>query len=224
MDTHAEPAPPTQLTARFSSALELARRAHDGQLRKGTRIPYLSHPLAVAALALEHGADEGEAIAALLHDAVEDGGGQEALDAIRAEFGDRVAGIVLGCSDHVAEPGEVDRPKAEWRARKNAYLEHFLTADRSVLLVAAADKLHNARSIRDDYQVHGSLLWDRFTARPADVLWYFRSLVAVFQESLKDQAPDGRDAEPSPGYAQLVLQLRRVVGEIDLMTWPDQNA
>ncbi|MBU2600803.1 MAG: HD domain-containing protein [Actinobacteria bacterium] len=222
MDTHAEPAPPTQLTARFASALELARRAHDGQLRKGTRIPYLSHPLAVAALVLEHGADEDEAIAALLHDVVEDGGGRDALDAIRAEFGDRVADIVLGCSDHVAEPGEVDRPKAEWRARKDAYLEHFLTADRSVLLVAAADKLHNARSIRDDYEVHGSLLWQRFTAGPADVLWYFRSLVAVLQESVEDQAPG---ATPDPtGYARLVLELRRVVGEIDLMTWPDQNA
>lgn len=132
------------LTQRYADALQLAWRLHDGQLRKGTSIPYVSHLLAVSSLALEHGASEDEAIAALLHDAVEDAGGRPTLEMIRARFGAAVADIVEGCTDSYEEP------KPEWRPRKEAYLAHVAQASRSVRLVSASDKLHNARSILSD--------------------------------------------------------------------------
>ncbi|MCX7168598.1 MAG: HD domain-containing protein [Rhodocyclales bacterium] len=134
------------LTARFSEALTLAHHLHGGQVRKGTAVPYVAHVLAVAGIALEHGADEDEAIAALLHDAVEDCGGAPVLADIRHRFGDRVADIVSACSDTDVTP------KPPWQARKEAYLAHLKDAPASVRLVSAADKLHNARTILADYR------------------------------------------------------------------------
>lgn len=162
------------LTQRYADALQLAWRLHDGQVRKGTAIPYVSHLIAVSSIALEHGADEDEAIAALLHDAVEDCGGPPTLEMIRARFGDRVAGIVDGCTDSHEEP------KPAWRPRKEAYLAHLASAPPSVRLVSNADKLHNARSILLDLRVHGPALWTRFTAPKEGTLWYYRSLVGAF--------------------------------------------
>ncbi len=163
-----------QVTEQFASALDYAVRLHGGQTRKGTDIPYVSHLLAVAALVMESGGDQDEAIAALLHDAVEDCGGRPVLNAIRSQFGDRVAGIVDGCTDAYTEP------KPPWKARKEQYLSHLETASESILLVSNADKLHNARAILADYREIGDELWERFNAERDETLWYYRELSVLF--------------------------------------------
>jgi (p)ppGpp synthase/HD superfamily hydrolase len=169
------------LTSRFQRAFAVACEVHAAQLRKGTRIPYLAHLLSVAALVLEHGGGEDAAIGGLLHDSVEDSNDGTQMERwIREEFGDHVAGIVMGCSDAVAVPGQ---PKPPWRDRKAAYLSRLAgEADSDVLLVSACDKLHNARAIVADLCAVGSALWDRFTqADPAAQLWYYQSLASCYQ-------------------------------------------
>ncbi|HEX8792676.1 MAG TPA: HD domain-containing protein [Polyangiaceae bacterium] len=185
------------LTRRFHDAMVYAARLHAKQLRKGTRVPYVAHLLATTSIALEHGATEDEAIAALLHDAVEDQGGQKTLSAIRRRFGGAVADIVLGCSDTDATP------KPPWRARKEAHLRHLRRAPRSVRLVAAADKLHNARSIVADLRERGRAAWDRFNAGPEEQLWYYGAMVDVFS---------------TKGPRALAGELRRVVDEMRRLT------
>ncbi len=168
------------LTDRFQRAFAVACEVHAAQLRKGARIPYVAHLMSVAALVLEYGGGEDAAIGGLLHDAVEDceDGAQMELR-IREEFGDHVAGIVMGCSDAVAVPGQ---PKAPWQDRKTAYIGRVAgEADPDVLLVSACDKLHNARSIVADLRAVGPALWGRFKAGPADQLWYFQSLASCYQ-------------------------------------------
>jgi (p)ppGpp synthase/HD superfamily hydrolase len=157
-------------TDRFASAMAYACQVHSGQRRKGTGIPYIAHILGVAAIALEYGADEDESIAALLHDAAEDGGGEATLAEIRARFGDVVGDIVLGCSDSLVEDPE---DKLPWQERKENYLAHLENASRSVCLVSAADKLHNVRSILRDYHEHGEAIWDRFQGKRDGTLWYY---------------------------------------------------
>ncbi|MBN2548633.1 MAG: HD domain-containing protein [Anaerolineales bacterium] len=164
------------LTDRFEQALLYAARLHREQKRKGSQVPYLAHLLAVTALILEAGGDEDQAIAGLLHDAVEDQGGLKTLTHIREQFGERVARIVDGCSDSDT------LPKPPWRQRKEQYLEHLRTAAPEVLLVSLADKVHNARSIREDYQTLGEPIWERFTGGKAGSLWYYHSLAAIFQQ------------------------------------------
>ena len=144
------------LTPRFAQALTYACIAHSDQLRKGTEIPYVSHLLAVAGLVLEHGGDEDEAIAALLHDAVEDAGGQARLANLRHRFGDRVAEIVIDCTDTDITP------KPPWRARKETYIAHLENASASARLVSCCDKLHNARTIVADLRTQGDLVWKKF--------------------------------------------------------------
>jgi (p)ppGpp synthase/HD superfamily hydrolase len=167
-----------RLGERFLAAVALAARLHDGQVRKGTGVPYLSHPLGVASLVLEAGGTEDEAIAGLLHDTVEDQGGLGTLERIRAEFGDRVADIVLACSDSTVEdPSE----KADWRVRKEAHLAHLASVDASTALVFAADKLHNVRSVVRDYRDQGPVLWGRFKGRRDGTLWYYRESVLALR-------------------------------------------
>ena len=163
------------LTARFREALDYAATLHAAQVRKGSQVPYVAHLLGTAAIVLEHGADEDEAIAALLHDAVEDQGGAATRQQIRDRFGSRVAGIVDGCTDADTTP------KPPWRARKETYLAHLLTADASVHLVSAADKLYNARSIVANYRLLGESLWERFTGRKSGTLWYYREVATVLE-------------------------------------------
>jgi (p)ppGpp synthase/HD superfamily hydrolase len=162
------------LTDRYREALAYAFDLHRAQIRKGSGVPYVAHLLGVSSLALEHGADEDEAIAALLHDAVEDQGGLPTLAEIRRRFGDRVALIVAGCTDADTIP------KPPWRERKERYLAHLLTAAPSVVLVSSCDKLYNARSIAADLRRFGPAVWDRFTGGKDGSLWYYRSLVAIF--------------------------------------------
>ena len=161
----------------LAEAAAFALRIHAAQTRKGTATPYISHLLGVASLVLEHGGGEELAIAGLLHDAIEDQGvEQEAV--IAARFGARVAGIVRACTD-----ADV-LPKPPWRARKEAYLAHLEHADADVLLVSAADKLHNARAICTDLRTHGRAVFDRFNAGQEGTVWYYGALAAVFSRRL----------------------------------------
>jgi hypothetical protein len=190
-----ELAPPA-LTERFLAAVALAQEVHGQVRRSGTEIPYLAHLLVVTGLVIEDGGDEDQAIAAMLHDAVEDGGGRVMLERITRSFGPRVAGIVEACSDTV----EVGEPEA-WIERKRRYLAHLPEVqDDAILRVALADKVHNARSIVRDYREEGHALWERFTQKTArEQLWYYGGLLAFFQAR-----------RPGP----LTEDLRRAVDEL----------
>jgi (p)ppGpp synthase/HD superfamily hydrolase len=165
------------LTEKIAQALALAVEAHDGQKRKGTNIPYIAHPLGVASIALDHGADEEQAVAALLHDAVEDGGAHYA-ERIRTKFGNRVADIVAGCTDGIPD---ASGRKPPWQARKQSYLNHLKSASDDVLLVSSSDKLHNARAIVEDLLNIGETVFDRFSATKEQTLWYYESLAQIFE-------------------------------------------
>jgi GTP pyrophosphokinase len=165
---------PRPLGPRFSAALALAAELHGSQVRKGSGIPYVAHLLAVTALVIEHGGDEDQAIAAALHDAVEDQGGAEMLQRIDERFGPRVAAIVQACTD--AET----IPKPPWRARKEAYIVSLEHKPPEALLVSLADKVHNARSILADYERIGEALWERFAGGRDGTLWYYRELSRFF--------------------------------------------
>lgn len=181
----------------FEKALMYAVRHHKFQQRKGTEIPYICHLLSVAGIAMEYGADEDEAIAALLHDTIEDPGGRGVDDVrreIRELFGDRVLEIVEGCTDTDVSP------KPPWRKRKEAYIAHLKEASPSVRLVSSADKLQNAQCILKDYRKIGEALWNRFTGGREGTLWYYRALVSAFREG-----PETAAAE----------ELARVVDEIE---------
>jgi GTP pyrophosphokinase len=182
------------LSERFTAALSYACLLHRRQARKGTQVPYVAHLLAVASIALEHGANEDEAIAAILHDAIEDQGGVAVEREIRAKFGDAVADIVRACSDTDVVP------KPPWRGRKEQYIAHVGAATASVRLVSAADKLHNARSLVADFRIHGDALWARFTGGREGTLWYYRALVTEFVK-VDENA--------------LVQELHRVVSELE---------
>jgi len=169
---------PPALTDRFLAAVALAQEVHGRQWRQGTEIPYLAHLLVVTGLVLEDGGDEDQAIAAMLHDAVEDGGGRVLLERIARRFGPRVARIVEGCSDSIdGDPAE------PWIERKRRYLAHIdEVSDDAVLRVALADKVHNVRSIVRDYREEGHRLWERFTQKTArEQLWYYGGLLAFFE-------------------------------------------
>ncbi len=200
----------TMLSPRFDQALGYASRLHRGQIRKGTTIPYVAHLLGVASLALEHGADEEEATAALLHDALEDQSRNGATELeIRHDFGDRVFAIVRGCTDAEGEDG---REKPPWRERKEAYLRHIRAADASTRLVSASDKLHNARAILADLRTHGDGLWARFTGGKEGSLWYYRGLVTAFGTTGGSEA-----------MLRLVAELDRTVSEIERLSRPNDG-
>ena len=186
---------------RFARAVEWAAEHHRGQTRKGTTTPYLAHPLAVASLVLEHDGSETEAIAALLHDVVEDAG--VSPKRIRKKFGAKVARIVDGCTERAPRRrGEPDRTAATWGKRKRRMIRHLAdpaTAE-SVLRVKAADALANARAIVADLRRSGPEVWQRFHAGATDQLWYFRSLTTVLSRRL-------------PGA--LTDELRATVGEME---------
>ena len=178
---------------------------HSGQFRKGTGIPYISHLLAVASIVLENGTSEDEAIGALLHDAAEDSGGRETLEKIKLEFGENVAAIVDACTD------TYENPKPDWKTRKEKYIEHLPSSSASAQLVSLADKLHNARSIYNDYLAEGETLWDRFKGKKEGTLWYYRKLVDTF------------NSINYPGHTFLVKELDRVVKEIETLAWSTEQ-
>lgn len=183
-----------KLSPRFSEALVFATELHADQRRKGSGVPYIAHLLGVASIALEYGANEDEAIAALLHDAVEDQGGMKTREEIRRRFGDTVTAIVDGCTEAQG------KPKPPWHERKKAYIDRIANASPAVRLVSAADKLHNASSILRDYHLFGDRVWECFAGAREGTLWYYRSLVAAF-----------RQAESTP----IVEELGRVVAQLE---------
>ena len=165
-----------KLAGQFSKALMYAELKHHNQVRKGGDIPYVGHLLSVAGLVINDGGSEEQAIAALLHDAVEDAGGPATLEEIRANFGDDVARIVEECSD------TDETPKPPWRDRKQRYINHLARVGDDTLLVSVADKLDNARSMLRDYHTHGPSLWQRFTVKdPHDHLWYYGELLGAYR-------------------------------------------
>jgi (p)ppGpp synthase/HD superfamily hydrolase len=182
------------LSPDFADALTFAAHLHGAQTRKGGNVPYVAHLLCVAGLVLEYGGTEDEAIAALLHDAMEDQGGRPTLERIRRRFGSTVADIVEACSDADVVP------KPDWHPRKEAYIVHVGRASASARLVSAADKLHNATAIFRDYRHLGDELWKRFTGGKDGTLWYYRSLV---------------DAYKAAGPHPIVDVLERVVSELE---------
>ena len=159
-----------KLGRRFLRALEFAAEKHSVQVRKASTIPYIAHLMGVASLVLEAGGDEDLAIAALLHDVVEDCGGAPMLKEVRRRFGARVANVVDGCTDADTIP------KPPWRERKENYIRHLRHADVDTRLVSAADKLNNIRSIMSDYRAIGESVWSRFNGGRDGTLWYYRTL------------------------------------------------
>ncbi len=195
-----DPSVPTVLTSRFVDAVSYAVGLHLDQARKGSGVPYAGHLLGVCSLVLEAGGGEDEAIAALLHDAGEDRGGETQLATIRERFGENVAGIVRGCSDSLLES------KPDWKTRKAAYLAHLDDQPQGVLLVSLADKLFNARAILRDYRSVGEVVWTRFSAGRDGVLWYYRSLSDSFTRIVRGNPMTGE-------LAEVVTEIERVVAE-----------
>lgn len=163
------------LGPRLQQAFRYAAVKHAGQARKNTPVPYLSHLMAVASLVLEAGGDEDLAIAALLHDVVEDCGGMPRLQEVHRKFGARVAKIVEGCTDSFTDP------KPPWLERKKAYLSNLKNEDRETRLVSACDKLHNVRTVLADYRQQGESVWKRFQGKRDGTLWYYRAISDEFQ-------------------------------------------
>jgi (p)ppGpp synthase/HD superfamily hydrolase len=184
-----------RLTGQFSKALVYAELKHHNQVRKGGDIPYLGHLLSVAGLVIDDNGSEAQAIAALLHDCVEDAGGAPTLEEIKANFGDDVARIVSECSD------TDETPKPPWRDRKSSYIAHLAEVGEDTILVSLADKLDNARAILRDFRADGPPLWQRFTVTdPADHLWYYGKLLGAYRS---------RGAE-----SWMVEELGRVLDEL----------
>jgi len=165
------------LSERYQLALDLTYQLHKDQYRKGSNTPYLAHLLSVSALVMENGGDEDQAIAALLHDAVEDQGGLQTLNLIKKRFGENVAKIVDGCTDAYTHP------KPPWKERKSSYLNKLQDADDTILLVSLADKVHNARSILSDLQSGNQEVWDKFNGGKDGTIWYYQNLVDIFNQS-----------------------------------------
>lgn len=188
-----------KLTGQFSKALVYAELKHHNQVRKGGDIPYIGHLLTVAGLVINDGGSETQAIAALLHDAVEDQGGPATLEEIKNNFGDDAARIVSECSDTDEEP------KPPWRERKQAYIDHLAEVGDDTLLVSVADKLDNARSMLRDYHEHGPKLWERFTRKnPQDHLWYYGELLYSYRKR-------GLDSWMVDELDRVVKELKRLV-------------
>ena len=188
------------LTKRFEEAVLYANTVHAGQIRRKTGMPFVAHLLGVTSLVLEHQGSEVEAIAALLHDAVEDAGGSARLADIRARFGDEIADIVVGCTD------SEEFPPPPWRTRKETYLGHLPNALPSTLLVSAADKLHNARALLRTLRTHGNNIWTRYSGGLRGTLWYYRALADSFLKT---------------GPADLAEELDSTVREIERLVARD---
>ncbi len=188
------------LSSRFDFALTFATDLHRDQVRKGSNVPYISHLLGVCSLVLEYGGDEDSAIAALLHDAIEDQGGLPTRDKIQQHFGENVTAIVEACTD------AYETPKPPWRERKEAYLNHVPEMSDQAALVSAADKLHNVRSIIKDWHEIGEKIWDIFSVSKEKTLWYYRELAVAFYKR-----------KPTP----IATELKRTVQELETIASPN---
>jgi (p)ppGpp synthase/HD superfamily hydrolase len=187
---------------RFISALGYTAKLHAKQIRKRTERPYIGHLLGVASIVIEYGGDEDMAIAALLHDAVEDQGGLPRLREIQRKFGKRVAHIVDGCTDAYTEP------KSPWLERKRAYIARVAGEDADVRLVSAADKLSNARETLFEVRLYGESVYERFVGKKLGTLWYYRELLNIFRQT---------------GANPLVEELDRVVTQLERLSSDGQE-
>lgn len=182
-----------KLTEKFEAALIYANRLHAEQSRKISGVPYMTHLMSVAALVLESGGSEEEAIAALLHDSIEDQGGKPTREDVRQRFGDTVVEIIDGCTEWDS------LPKPPWQERKNRYLENLRHASASVRRVSLADKLHNARSLLIDSRIYGDIVWNHLKIGREKTLWFYQSLLEVYRETGDDWMTDE--------FARIVSQL-----------------
>ena len=191
-----------QLTDRFQTALVYAAQLHQQQVRKCSGVPYISHLLSVAALVLEDGGNEDEAIAALLHDAIEDQGGAATMEVIRDKFGETVTSIVNGCTESDITP------KPPWKERKLQYIEHLHYASSSVHRVAIADKLHNARSLLADWYRYGDEVWSKFQGEKEETLWFYRSILATLRQK--------NDSYLLAELAKVIRELERLSSRVTI--------
>jgi (p)ppGpp synthase/HD superfamily hydrolase len=185
-------------TERFEQALVFANKIHNEQLRKISDTPYIGHLLGVASIVIEHGGNEDEAIAALLHDAIEDQGGATAREEIRRRFGTTVTDIVSGCTDSEAIP------KPSWRKCKEDYIARISTLSPSSLLVSSSDKLQNSRATLEEYRIIGDQVWDRFKGKKEGTLWYYCALINAYRSrvfAITDFNP----------------QIQRIIQELDFV-------
>jgi (p)ppGpp synthase/HD superfamily hydrolase len=194
---------------RLAAALSLAHEAHRTQKRKGTEIPYIAHPMAVASLVLEYGGSEDQATAALLHDVIEDGGEAYAMR-IEDAFGPEVLAMVRDCTDGTAESKAVavtlEAKRTDWKSRKLLYLQHLrdLPATTPSVLVSACDKLHNARAVLGDFRLIGTVLFERFTGGHEGTLWYYNELARLFAD---------KNVAPAASLAHVVAAMQREASE-----------
>lgn len=190
----------------LAQALAMAERAHAGQLRKGTRIPYIAHPMAVASLVLEYGGTPEQAAAALLHDAIEDGGTRFA-GRIKRQFGSHVLALVEACTDGTAESKakakSPDAKRADWKKRKLGYLASLQQEKDEALLVTACDKLHNARAIVSDLEQEGPAMFGRFTAGREGTLWYYDAVLHILEK---------KNCPVAPALAKALDRMRDLAG------------
>jgi GTP pyrophosphokinase len=186
------------LTSRFENALVYSYKLHKDQTRKYLAVPYFAHLMGVTSMVLEAGGDEDTAIAALLHDAVEDGGGLPVLEEIRRQFGDRVGDIVDQCTDAYTYP------KPPWRERKEQYITKMDQATPEARLVSAADKLYNVRTIIGAYKLLGEEVWGLFNGGKEGTLWYYRTMLGIFLHKGVDPLIEI--------YAEAVDEMEHMVG------------
>ena len=184
---------------RYLEAYVYCYKLHKKQTRKGSNIPYFTHLSSVSNLIIENNGTTTQAIAGLLHDAVEDQGGAKTLAVIKRKFGPKVAKIVDQCSDTTI------KPKPPWKTRKIRYIKDIKTKTQDTLLVSLCDKYHNANCILSDYQKVGEEIWDRFTASKQETFWYYESLYKEFKKYLKNHL------ELIKAYKNTVDEMKRII-------------
>lgn len=191
-----------RLSEQFTEALKYAAQLHASQMRKRADVPYIAHLLGVASLVLEDGGNEVQAIAALLHDAVEDQGGLKTLEEIRSRFGSDVADIVFALSDSYTEP------KPPWQERKENYIRSISSASPAEIRVSLADKVYNARAILRDVRQEGDSAWKKFNGGREGTFWYYEQLIQAFK---------------ARGSSYLLDELIRTVDQIKILSVAEFN-
>ena len=184
---------------KYLEAYNYSYKLHKKQMRKGSNIPYFTHLSSVSNLIIENNGTTTQAIAGLLHDAVEDQGGAKTLAIIKRKFGPKVAKIVDQCSDTIIEP------KPPWKARKIKYIQNIKNKTQDTLLVSLCDKYHNASCILSDYQKVDEGIWNRFTASKQETFWYYESLYKEFKRYLKNHS------ELIKEYKKKVDEMKKII-------------
>lgn len=185
---------------RIEEAIEVAAQAHNGQFRKGTQTPYISHPYAVGLILMNEGCSEEVVIAGILHDTVEDT--DLTLECIKKSFGQSIAEIVDGCSENKS---------LRWRERKTDRIEALKTASTEVCLVTCADKLHNLRTVISEYDSIGDAVWERFHGGIEAQAWYYRSVLESLQTQMNSNNRDSNDIESKEQILSIIQQLQLAV-------------